>query len=161
MGEPVQLVLQALFVALRLAVNHLLMTGALAEDPIKRAFSRCQRGHFTRWLLCAGLRLRRGLECFAVDMNIVMTESGEFVEIQGTGEEATFSGDELNAMLFLWKKTGIEELIAYQKEALYALASEEVPSQDSEEKVIVIATRNPGKAKEFSSIFLVKKRIYS
>ena len=88
----------------------------------------------------------------AVDMNIVMTESGEFVEIQGTGEEATFSGDELNAMLF-YGKTGIEELIAYQKEALYALASEEVPSQDSEEKVIVIATRNPGKAKEFSSIF--------
>ena len=35
-------------------------------------------------------------------------------------------------MLF-YGKTGIEELIAYQKEALYALASEEVPSQDSEE----------------------------
>ena len=37
-------------------------------------------------------------------MNIVMTESGEFVEIQGTGEEATFSGDELNAMLFMEKQ---------------------------------------------------------
>ena len=34
-------------------------------------------------------------------MNLVMTESGKFVEIQGTGEEATFDGEQLNEMLFM------------------------------------------------------------
>ncbi|EIA6786940.1 ribonuclease PH [Enterococcus faecalis] len=139
------------FVALRLAVNHLLMTGALAEDPIKEHLAAVSVGILPDGYCVLDLDYAEDSNA-AVDMNIVMTESGEFVEIQGTGEEATFSGDELNTMLF-YGKTGIEELIAYQKEALYALASEEVPSQDSEEKVIVIATRNPGKAKEFSSIF--------
>lgn len=47
-------------------------------------------------------------------MNLVMTGSGRFVEIQGTGEEATFSRDELNQLLDLGEK-GIAELIALQK----------------------------------------------
>jgi ribonuclease PH len=45
-----------------------------------------------------------------VDMNLVMTGSGRFVEIQGTGEEATFSESELSALLMLGKK-GIRELL--------------------------------------------------
>lgn len=49
-------------------------------------------------------------------MNLVMTESGKFVEIQGTGEEATFDGEQLNEMLF-WKNA-IEDLIKEQKHAL-------------------------------------------
>ncbi|QCR33170.1 ribonuclease PH [Lysinibacillus sp. SGAir0095] len=53
----------------------------------------------------------------AVDMNLVMTGSGRFVEIQGTGEEATFSRSELNELLDLAEK-GIRELIAIQKSAL-------------------------------------------
>lgn len=53
----------------------------------------------------------------AVDMNLVMTGSGRFVEIQGTGEEATFSRNELNELLDLGEK-GIRELIAIQKAAL-------------------------------------------
>lgn len=52
-----------------------------------------------------------------VDMNLVMTGSGRFVEIQGTGEEATFSRDELNQLLDLGEK-GIAELISLQKNAL-------------------------------------------
>ncbi|MTI46690.1 ribonuclease PH [Sporosalibacterium faouarense] len=52
-----------------------------------------------------------------VDMNVVMTEKGEFVEIQGTGEEAPFSMTELNKLLELAQK-GINDLIAGQKEAL-------------------------------------------
>lgn len=52
-----------------------------------------------------------------VDMNIVMTGNGRFVEIQGTGEEATFSREELNTLLDLGEK-GISELIAVQKEVL-------------------------------------------
>lgn len=52
-----------------------------------------------------------------VDMNIVMTGKGEFVEIQGTGEEATFTMDQLNVMLELAKK-GLEEIFIKQKEVL-------------------------------------------
>jgi ribonuclease PH len=52
-----------------------------------------------------------------VDMNVVMTGNGRFVEIQGTGEEATFDDDELAALLKL-AKSGIRELTALQKKAL-------------------------------------------
>lgn len=52
-----------------------------------------------------------------VDMNVVMTDKGEFVEIQGTGENDTFSRAELNSMLDLADK-GIKELIEIQKTSL-------------------------------------------
>lgn len=52
-----------------------------------------------------------------VDMNVVMTDKGEFVEIQGTGENDTFSRAELNSMLDLADK-GIRELIEIQKTSL-------------------------------------------
>ena len=53
----------------------------------------------------------------AVDMNVVMTGKGHYVEVQGTGEEATFSDSELTQLLSL-AKTGIAALTAAQKEAL-------------------------------------------
>jgi ribonuclease PH len=53
----------------------------------------------------------------AVDMNVVMTGGGRFVEVQGTGEEATFTEDELTAMLKLARR-GIGELVAAQRKAL-------------------------------------------
>jgi len=56
-----------------------------------------------------------------VDMNVVMTGSGEFVEIQGTGEETTFSYNELEAMLAA-AKAGIEQLFTVQKNALGSIA---------------------------------------
>jgi len=52
-----------------------------------------------------------------VDMNVVLTGAGRFVEIQGTGEEAVFTEDELAALLKLAKK-GVVELTAIQKKAL-------------------------------------------
>jgi ribonuclease PH len=51
------------------------------------------------------------------DMNVVMTESGKFVEIQGTAEQDPFSAETLGKMLKMAKK-GIDELIRAQKEAL-------------------------------------------
>ena len=53
----------------------------------------------------------------AVDMNVVMTGKGQFVELQGTGEEATFSDDEL-AQLIRLARTGIDRLTAFQREVL-------------------------------------------
>jgi ribonuclease PH len=53
----------------------------------------------------------------AVDLNLVMTEAGEFIELQGAGEESTFSAAELEQMLALGK-SGIATLIEYQRKAL-------------------------------------------
>ncbi|QEG42294.1 ribonuclease PH [Roseimaritima ulvae] len=53
----------------------------------------------------------------AVDMNVVMTGSGRFVEIQGTGEEATFDDAELTELLRLARQ-GIEQLTARQQQIL-------------------------------------------
>ena len=52
-----------------------------------------------------------------VDMNIIGTEDGEFVEIQGTGEEAPFSRKDLNELLDLGEK-GIKQMIQIQKDSL-------------------------------------------
>jgi len=52
-----------------------------------------------------------------VDMNLVMTAAGEFIEIQISGEEHTFSSDELTQLLALGK-TGIQELITQEKRLL-------------------------------------------
>jgi ribonuclease PH len=53
----------------------------------------------------------------SVDMNLVMTGSGRFIEIQGTGEEATFSEYELAELIALGRR-GIEQLTAIQRETL-------------------------------------------
>ena len=54
-----------------------------------------------------------------VDLNLVMTGAGQFVEIQGTGEEATFSRSQLDRLLKLGK-AGIDKIIVQQKKALGA-----------------------------------------
>lgn len=51
------------------------------------------------------------------DMNIVMNEAGQFIEVQGTAEDGSFSRDHLNTMLGL-AEGGIRQLIQYQKTAL-------------------------------------------
>jgi ribonuclease PH len=53
----------------------------------------------------------------AVDFNLVLTEDGQFVEIQGSGEEATFSDAEFHAMLALGKK-GVCDLVNFQRDAI-------------------------------------------
>jgi ribonuclease PH len=57
-----------------------------------------------------------------VDMNIVQTSSGEYVELQGTGEEATFSKSELLELLE-YGEAGIQQLMDIQRAALGDLAS--------------------------------------
>lgn len=54
-----------------------------------------------------------------VDMNLVMTGSGQFIEVQGTGEEATFSRSQLDRLLKLGK-VGIDAVTAEQRRALGA-----------------------------------------
>ncbi len=52
-----------------------------------------------------------------VDMNVVMTDKGKYIEIQGTGEESPFSESELMNLLQIANK-GIQELVGFQKDAL-------------------------------------------
>lgn len=52
-----------------------------------------------------------------VDMNVVMTGEGQYVEVQGTGEGRPFSREEMNQLLAFADK-GIQELISYQKDVL-------------------------------------------
>jgi ribonuclease PH len=57
-----------------------------------------------------------------VDFNLVGTEDGELVEIQGSGEEATFTGQQLDEMLVLARK-GIADLIAAQRVVLASFSA--------------------------------------
>lgn len=140
------------FVAMKIAVDKMIKRGELQENPIKEYLAAVSAGILSDGNCVLDLNYLED-SAAAVDMNLVMTESGNFVELQGTGEEATFSGDELNALLF-YGKTGIEHLIAYQKEALMTQVNEKTFT--SEEQTIVIATRNSGKAKEFKKMFAEK-----
>jgi ribonuclease PH len=55
-----------------------------------------------------------------VDLNLVMTGSGQFIEVQGTGEEATFSRSQLDRLLKLGK-VGVDKITLAQKKALGSL----------------------------------------
>ena len=52
-----------------------------------------------------------------VDMNVVMTQGGEFLEVQGTGESRPFSGDELSKLLDL-ARGGVEQVLDMAREAM-------------------------------------------
>jgi len=84
-----------------------------------------------------------------VDMNIIMTNTGEFVEVQGTGEERPFSRKDLNLLLELGEK-GNKELIKKQREALGEIADEILGMEYGDE--VVIATNNTHKLEEIGSI---------
>jgi ribonuclease PH len=103
------------FVALALAIRKLLTEGKIAESPLLNpvaAVSVGIVGNVPLLDLCYVEDVAA-----AVDLNLVMTASGEFVELQGTGEEATFSEAQLAALLSLGK-AGIRELLAIQQAAL-------------------------------------------
>ncbi|QVK21834.1 ribonuclease PH [Mycoplasmatota bacterium] len=100
------------FVALKLAIEKLIENKKLEKSPIKESVAAVSVGIVDE---IAVLDLDYEMDSRAeVDMNIVMTESGKFVEIQGTGEEYSFSMEQLNEMISL-AKVGIEKLINAQK----------------------------------------------
>ncbi len=84
-----------------------------------------------------------------VDMNIIMTDKGEFVEVQGTGEERPFSRTDLNTLLELGEK-GNKELIKAQRAALGEIADEILGMEYGDE--VVIATNNAHKLEEIGAI---------
>jgi ribonuclease PH len=105
------------YVALALAIRKLLTQGKLPADPIRHAIAAVSVGILEQHAL---LDLCYTEDAAAeVDLNLVMNSAGEFIELQGTGEEATFSETQLAEMLALGK-SGIAELLGVQQDALAA-----------------------------------------
>ena len=102
-------------VALVLALRKLKKDGAIEEIPVDSHVAAVSVGLLdgTPLLdLCDDEDSKA-----AVDMNVVMTDKGQFVEVQGTGEDSPFTQKQLSGLLKLGSK-GIEELIAIQEAAL-------------------------------------------
>lgn len=109
------------FVAMTQAIAKVADEKALAKFPIVDFLAATSVGMVEEIGAILDLNYLEDVEA-AVDMNIVMTGAGRFVELQGTGEEATFSREELNELLALGEK-GIAELIELQKATLGDVAS--------------------------------------
>ena len=103
------------FVALMDALLLLKRTGAVPRLPVREFLAATSVG-IVEGVPVLDLTFSEDSRA-RVDMNIVMTESGKFVEIQGTGEGAAFSKSEASALMALAER-GIVTLIAKQREAL-------------------------------------------
>jgi ribonuclease PH len=103
------------YVAFWLAVQKLIAEQKLKENPLSNAVAAVSVGIVNQ-------QVRLDL-CYVedaaaqVDMNLIMTDAGEFIELQGTGEESTFNETQLAAMLTSGK-AGIQQLFQTQKAAL-------------------------------------------
>ena len=102
-------------VAVELAFQKLIREGKIKESPLKERVAAVSVG-------VVGGEVLLDLDYLedkdaSVDMNLVMTQSGEFVEVQGSGEEATFGEEALFEMLRVGR-VGIESLLALQEAAL-------------------------------------------
>lgn len=99
------------YLAARLAVQKLLDNKALKENPFKDSIAAISVGIYNDHAVL-DLPYVEDRDA-SVDFNVVMTGKGQYVEIQGTGEEATFSEEQLAAQLALAKK-GVKELSSMQ-----------------------------------------------
>jgi ribonuclease PH len=103
------------FVALSLAVRQLIADGKLAENPMLHAVAAVSVGIVDKQPLLDLCYIEDAAA--EVDMNLVMNSVGEFIELQGSGEESTFSEKQLADLLVLGK-AGIRELLKAQQAAL-------------------------------------------
>jgi ribonuclease PH len=97
------------------AFAQLQADGAIAAIPVKHFVAAVSVGVF-RGMPVLDLDYLEDSDC-DTDMNIVMTDAGHFVEVQGTAEGATFDRATMDQLLDL-AQTGIAELISLQKKAL-------------------------------------------
>ncbi len=103
------------FVALALALGRLYVDGNLGSWPINSFVAAVSVG-VLNGVPSLDLNYEEDSKA-AVDMNVVATDKGRFVELQGTGETGTFTEEEMNSMLAL-AKSGIAALIEKQREVL-------------------------------------------
>jgi ribonuclease PH len=99
------------YLATRLAVQKLLDAGKLATNPLNDSVAAVSVGVFKgQSLLDLNYIEDKDAE---VDFNVVMTGQGQFVEVQGTGESATFSNDQLQDLLKI-AQAGLENIASQQ-----------------------------------------------
>lgn len=103
------------YVALHDAISTLIKSGKINESPLKDSIAAISVGVYKNTPVL-DLDYIEDSDC-DTDMNVVITGSGGFVEVQGTAEGEPFARDAMNAMLDL-AAHGIEQLIIKQKEAL-------------------------------------------
>jgi ribonuclease PH len=103
------------FVALALAVKKLLADRKIAESPILKPVAAVSVGIVNGQPMLDLCYVEDAAA--SVDMNLVMNAAGEFVELQGSGEEATFTETQLADLLALGK-AGIRELLTAQDQAI-------------------------------------------
>ncbi len=99
------------YLAARLAIQKLLDTKKIAENPLTDSVAAISVGIFkNEALLDLNYVEDKDAE---VDANVVMTGRGQFVEVQSSGEESTFSHEQLETLIGL-AKTGLQEVTAIQ-----------------------------------------------
>lgn len=105
-------------VALVDAIQKLVKAGKLKKNPFKQLVASISVGIY-KGIPLIDLDYAEDSQA-ETDMNVVMTEKGGFIEIQGTAEKETFQQGELDTLLVL-AKTGIAQLVEKQKEILTEL----------------------------------------
>ncbi|MDQ3983410.1 MAG: ribonuclease PH [Actinomycetota bacterium] len=105
------------FVALSQAIDCMVKEGRLKQDPLHTPVAAISVG-ILDGVPCLDLNYDEDSSA-DVDMNVVMTGTGKFVEVQGTAEGGVFDRRELDALIDL-ATAGIEELTAHQQKALAA-----------------------------------------
>ena len=127
------------YVALALAIKKLLKDEILEENPLIANVAAISVGKIDSELM---VDLKYSEDSAAeVDMNVIMNKKGEFIEVQGTGEESTFTRTELNGLLDL-AEASIKRIIDLQDKVI-----------EQENLKIFLATGNKHKIEEISDIF--------
>jgi ribonuclease PH len=104
------------FVALSILISDMLSKKQIEKNPIKENVCAISAGINKESLAILDLDYLEDSNAL-VDMNIVMTEGGKFIEVQGTGEESTFTKEELDTILDLSKKS-FKKIIDIQNGAI-------------------------------------------
>ena len=127
------------YIALALAIKKLLADEVIEENPLISNVAAISVGKLNSNLI---VDLKYSEDSAAeVDMNVIINKKGEFIEVQGTGEESTFTRKELNALLDL-AENSINRIIALQDEII-----------NQEPLKIFLATGNQHKIEEIKDIF--------
>jgi ribonuclease PH len=104
------------YIALEMAVKKLMKDGLLLNNPIKDGLAAISIGINKNNEVIADLNYEEDSTC-ETDMNIVMTASGKFVEVQGTAEGAPFSMDHLTALISC-AQTALKVVVKEQRAVL-------------------------------------------
>lgn len=103
------------YVAAQIAIGKLINGGQLTENPFTNSVAAVSVGIYQDTPVL-DLNYLEDKDA-TVDANLVMTGSGHYVEVQSSGEESTFSREQLNALLELGSK-GVNEIIQHQEQAI-------------------------------------------